>query len=166
MSPLHQRGYDCIREYLAAARMRHSEARRLLERSHDLGAIYLYGYSVEMRVKAAYFHNAGLLREELITQQHRTDAVNMWTILGLATPPRPHDIAGWATLAVAARSTAPSPLRPYEGAFGIEVVTRATSLYLIWRETLRYRSTQPLPRELRDVRSIADWFSSIEAKMI
>jgi len=89
MVPLHQRGYDCIDEYRAAALLRHSEAGRLQRRSHDMGAIYLYGYSVEMRVKAAYFHNAGFAARGSITPQDGANAINMWTALGLASAPGP-----------------------------------------------------------------------------
>ncbi len=153
--PLHQRGFDTIEEFRAAAMGRYEDARRLHRRSRDLGAIYLFGYAVEMLVKAAYFHNAGFLRARTISKADRKAAAQIWSTLGLLAEPGQHDIAGWASLAVAARVTCAIE---YPLGFGNEIVTRASSLYLIWRETLRYRATQPLGREVREIRSIADWF--------
>jgi hypothetical protein len=154
--PLHERGRDCVAEFENAAVQRFAEAEVLLKRSRHLGAIYLFGYSVEMRVKAAFFRNAGFTDGRLISREDRSHAIGMSATLGLPASPGPHDIAGWAALAVAARLTT---ARPYETALGNLIVAQATSLYLIWREVLRYRATQPMPREIRTVRVIANWFA-------
>src|SRR5690349_10393450 len=99
--PLYERGYDCIVQFEDAAAQRSAEAEILLKRSRHLGAIYLFGYSVEMRVKAAFFRNAGFLAGRLISPQDRSNAIAMSATLGLPVAPGPHDIAGWAALAVA-----------------------------------------------------------------
>ena len=159
---LHDRGIDCIAEFEAAAVQRHQEARDLLRRSRDLGAIYLYGYSVELRLKAAYFATPGVVTSagrpfgptDPITDKDRNTAVGGWAALGLTKRPNGHHLAFWAALLVARRATS---VRPYPTGFGNLVVAKATELYLEWRETLRYRATRPVPRELRYVRERAEW---------
>ncbi len=161
--PLYQRSYDCVAEFEAAAIQRHAEAEQLGKRSHHLGAIYLYGYSVEMRVKALYFRNAGFGQAAPISNKDRSDGADMYQVLGLLVKPGQHDIAGWATLAVAARATC---TKPYLAPPGTRIVDHATDLYVMWRESLRYRSTRPLGAEFRLVRRIADWFSLHYARML
>jgi hypothetical protein len=163
--PLWDRAVDTVAEFEAAALQRLNEAELLLKRSRDLAAIYLYGYSVEMRIKAVYFRNARTQPQLAlpITKTDRQNAAKMWTTLGLSVRPDGHHIAGWAELAVAARATTPNP---YPVGFGNDIVNNAASLYLIWRETLRYWSIIPLNTELRTVRSIARWFASHHSKMI
>jgi hypothetical protein len=160
--PLHQRGNDSVAEFEAAARLRYSEREELHKRSRHLGGIYLFGYSVEMRVKACFFRNAGFPVRRIITHADRQAAVAMATTLGLPTPPGPHDVAGWAALSVAARLTTTAPYVP---ALATEMIARATALYLIWRETLRYRAVQPTSGEITTVRSAARWFDRNHAKM-
>ena len=118
-------GRDCIAEFEAAAVQRHAEARDLLRRSRDLGAIYLYGYSVELRLKVAYFATPGVVStagvpfgpHDPITEDDRKTAMREWSVLGL---PRKafngHDVELWAALVVAKRSglNRPYPRRPGE----------------------------------------------------
>jgi hypothetical protein len=166
LQPLHLRGTDSIEQFEAAAPQRLAEAERLSKRSHHLGAIYLYGYSVEMRVKAIYFRNAGFALHQVITREDRNHAANMYGTLGLLVRPGQHDIANWAILAVAARATTPAPYPIGIGSIATEFANRAAAINLIWRETLRYRSSVPLGNEIREVRQIAHWFASLYARMI
>ena len=166
MPALHQRGSDSITEFEAAAAQRCEEARRLTKVSYHLGAVYLYGYSVEMRIKALFFRNSGFRPDQIITQDDRRDALDMYLTLGLLARPGQHDIAGWANLAVAARATTARPYPTGAGQLGQEIVNRATQIYLILRETLRYRATRPTTAEHRAVRQIAEWFEAGYAKMI
>ena len=96
--PLHQRGVDSIAEFEQAAKYRFAEASVLDKRSRKLGAVYLYGYSVEMRVKAAYFHNAGFSGRQIITDIDRNNAIGLWSLFGLLARPGQHDILGWAPM--------------------------------------------------------------------
>jgi hypothetical protein len=155
LSPLYLREDDSITAFERAAARRFREAVLLARRSHKLAAIYLFGYSIEMRVKAAYFHNAGFAPARTITRADRDWAVATWQAFGLLQKPGPHDVAGWAQLAVAIRVTT---VRPPYGQFGVDVVNYATRVGAIWSEILRYRSIAPLPREAVDVRKIANWF--------
>ncbi len=161
---LHERGSDCIAEFEAAAVRRHREARDLLRRSRDLGAVYLYGYTVELRLKAAYFSTSGVLTQsglpfgpgDPITRADRDGVAKSGATLGVSLPyGNGHNVAFWAALLVARRAVS---LRPYTQAFGQLVSDKAREVYSEWRETIRYRATQPSPRELRYVRDRAEWF--------
>ena len=51
---------DSIREYRAAARQRFDDALAMALQWRRTGAIYLWGYTAEMILKAAYFSLIGL----------------------------------------------------------------------------------------------------------
>ncbi len=163
MPALHGRGYDSIAEFEAAARQRHADARRLRRASHHLGAIYLDGYSIEMRAKAMYFRAAGFPLARHITPGDRRNATRMYLSLGLNVEPGQHDVAGWAQLAVSARATT---ARPLSVQLGTDIVSHGVTFAGIWSETLRYRSTAPTGRDVRDAMRIADWFDVNYSLMI
>jgi hypothetical protein len=52
-------GFDTLAKLEAAATRRYAEAQRLAA-DEPLGALYLYGYTIEMRLKAAYYRLAGV----------------------------------------------------------------------------------------------------------
>jgi hypothetical protein len=56
-----------IHEFRAAAGLRYWEARRLAIAGDRLAAIYLWGYTAEMLLKAAYFRLRGWLPTQSIT---------------------------------------------------------------------------------------------------
>src|SRR4051812_29277882 len=107
--PLYQRGVDSVKEFECAAAERFIEAELLHKRSRDLAAIYLWGYAVEMRVKAAFFRSAGFAPPQAISRTDRADHAALARTLGLLNPPGPHEISVWAQLAVAARATTAAP---------------------------------------------------------
>src|SRR5438105_4955713 len=51
---------DSIREYRTAARQRFDDALAMVAQARRTGAIYLWGYTSEMLLKAAYFSLIGL----------------------------------------------------------------------------------------------------------
>ena len=156
MPTLPNRGNDCVNEFEAAARQRYADARQL-------GAVYRYGYSVEMRVKALYFRAAGFTARQVITAADRKDATHMYLTLGLIAEPKQHDLYGWANLAVGARETT---VRPLSATLGQDILTRAASFALMWSEVLRYRSTVPTAQEARDAERIAEWFGGNYGRMV
>lgn len=165
MKPLHTLGRDSIAEFEAAAALRHAEARDLLRRSRDLGAIYLFGYSIELRLKAAYFATAGVVSAagvpfrpgDPIGLADRKNAMDEWSALGLQKKANNgHDLEFWAALTVAKRAALN---RPYQIGFGNGVVAKASEVYVDWRETLRYRATVPRVGQVKYVRNRADWFA-------
>ena len=163
--PLFRLGRDSIAEFEAAAEQRHTEARHLLRRSRDLGAIYLYGYSIELRLKAAYFATRGVRSTsgvpfgptDQISDADRNTAMREWSVLGLLRKANNgHDLEFWGALTVAKRAASG---RPYPTWLGSAAVAKASDVYAEWRETLRYRATPPRPGLVRLIRDRADWFA-------
>ena len=156
MTPLFDRNLESTGAWERAAADRFADGEVLHRRSRDLAAIYLWGYSVEIRVKAAYFRSAGLGPNRPITPADRSLHAGFAKLLfGFPGPAGGHEIDVWAQLAVAARTTTPSP---YPTSFGLEVVSQASALYAVWRETLRYTDVRPTAAEVRRARSVASWF--------
>src|SRR5580700_8242529 len=78
---------DSIREYRAAARKRFDDAFALAGRGRRTGAIYLWGYSAEMVLKAAYFSLNGLPETRNLTWgADLRPAINRGRGLGIAWP--------------------------------------------------------------------------------
>lgn len=98
---------DSIAGFERAAAQRYRDAEVLRRANRRLSAIYLYGYAVEMWLKAAYFRvtfaHDGLDSKTQIDALRRRAAENEWIVLGLPKKLGPHDIAGWAHLLVKKR---------------------------------------------------------------
>jgi hypothetical protein len=150
---------DFVSTFEAAARRNFLDANVLRRSNRRAAAIYLYGYSVEMRTKAAYFRfhfqATGLPPGTQITGQLRRDEADDWRAIRAPWKPGPHDIEGWANLLVMKRD---SLGQAYAIPFANEVITRSADVYASWREYMRYRSVRVLDSEVRTVRSQADWF--------
>jgi hypothetical protein len=58
---------DSIREFRLAAQLRFDDAMALAAAGNRTGAIYLWGYTVEMQLKAAYFSTIGIAEIAPIT---------------------------------------------------------------------------------------------------
>jgi len=113
---------DSIREFRAAARQRYDDALALATSGHRTGAIYLWGYSAEMTLKAAYFSLVGLAETDVITWQgHLQPAINRGQGMGVPWP-RPgagHNVSAWAELLVAERAL--TTATAYATEFGLNV---------------------------------------------
>ena len=155
-------GFDTVASFERAALQRSADAGLLASAGRGLMAIYLYGYSAEMRVKVAYFRfefrATGLNSETTIDQARRNHAVGQFAALGLPKKPGPHDVSGWAQLLVTKRAS-----RAMRYALLLEraVVNQARRLSKRWVETLRYRSNTPYRHEVRIVREVAEWFEFV-----
>jgi hypothetical protein len=154
-------GIDTVPILERAAGQRSTEADTLRKAGHGLAAIYLYGYSAEMRVKAAYFRfdlrQQDLDPQTVLDHPRRSSAVGQFEMLGLPKRPGAHDILGWAQLLVAKRA---SLSMRYESALEREVVNQARVISDRWNETLRYRLNTPYGHEVRLVHETAVWFGS------
>ena len=105
-------GEDTLGKLEAAALSRIREAEALYTAGQRLGAVYLYGYVIEISLKAAYYRVIGLIPATLIQKKlHRRpaeDAIeNMKTL-----PAHPHGgplpghhFVGWARLIEQERAT-------------------------------------------------------------
>ena len=150
---------DSIREFRAAARQRFDDAMTLAGRGRRTGAIYLWGYTVEMIIKAAYFALLGLAESDVITwNAHLLPAIQRGRALRIAWPGpgAGHNVRAWAELLIAARAL--SPRASYTASFALDVQRRGQRIGQLWRETLRYRRNHAHRYEMRYVHEAAEWF--------
>ncbi len=103
---------DTINRLELAAVRRYEEGTRLCERKRFLCAVYLYGFSVEMCLAAAYFRSAGFAPNSPIDRDTRERQMKYGgTLCDADNKPlmdaAPHPLVGWcahATMEVAAFS--------------------------------------------------------------
>jgi hypothetical protein len=149
---------DSIREFRAAARRRFEDALELAGQGRRTGAIYLWGYTAEMTLKAAYFALLGLADTAVLTWNgNLRPAINRGRAMGIAWLPEGagHNVRAWGELLVAVRAL--SPVTAFTPSFGLEVQRRGQRIEQLWRETLRYRKNHAYPFEMRQVREAAEW---------
>ena len=155
-------GLDTVATLERAAEQRSSEAETLRLAGHGLAAIYLHGYSAEIRIKAAYFRfvfaTSNLDPKTVIDRDRRRVAVGEFKNLGMSKQPGQHDISGWAQLLISKRAS-------LSARYSIDreraIINQARLLSQRWVETLRYRSNKPYSYEVRIVREVSAWFKSV-----
>jgi hypothetical protein len=148
-------GPDTLGKLEQAARRRYAEARRLV--SHEpLGAIYLFGYTVEMRLKAAYFRTVGLAPANILTSSRNIAEADIRSLLGIGGPVG-HNLYGWAKLLENARVTTRGATALPSG-LAKEMYAHVQNIMACWTEVLRYRANKPYDDEIKAVRSGASWF--------
>lgn len=149
---------DSIREFRAAARQRFDDGVSLSAAGQRTGAIYLWGYTAEMTLKAAYFSLIGLAETAVVTwNAHLRPAINRGRAMGIAWPPQGagHNVRAWAELLVAARALGPATaLAP---PLALDVQRRGQRIEQLWSETLRYRKNYAYLYEVRQIREAAEW---------
>jgi hypothetical protein len=153
-------GFDTLSKLERAATRRSAEASRLID-AEPFGAIYLLGYTIEIRLKAAHYRLAGILPAWDInipippnpTSPRRLAEDQIRTIRGSAAPRVGHDLLGWAQLVVVSRNAA--GLRAL-GAQA-EFLSHVQNAALCWTESLRYHANKPYNEELDAVAKAARW---------
>ena len=148
-------GDDTLGKLEQAARRRYAEAERLIL-DEPLGAVYLFGYTIEIRLKASYYRLAGLVTASRLAG-YRTAAEAQIRGFGLGHGPAGHDLLGWAKLLEDKRATMPAP-GPLAPAVLNEMNDHVKNVSLCWAEILRYRANKPYNEELMVVRAAAEWF--------
>lgn len=149
---------ECIREFRAAARLRFNDGLSLAGQGRRTGAIYMWGYSAEMALKAAYF---SLTLADTVTLmwgthiqpaiQHGRNAHSIpWPNHGQG-----HNVRAWSELLVAERASLPG--RAYDAVSGRQIQTCGQRIGLLWSETLRYHDNLAYPHEVTQVRLAAEW---------
>jgi hypothetical protein len=150
---------DSIREFRAAARERFEDGLALAGCGRRTGAIYVWGYSSEMTLKAAYFRLIGLGDADVIGMgKHVLPAIDKGRdVLGIPWPKQGqgHNVRAWADLLIAERAATPGAAYPHP--FDREVQVCGHSIGLLWSETLRYHKNVAYPHEVRKVREAAGW---------
>jgi hypothetical protein len=149
---------DCIREFRAAARQRFDDGLACAATGRRTGAIYLWGYSAEMTLKAAYFLLTGIAEATHLTMHgHIAPAIDRGRIVhGIAWPPQGqgHNVRAWAELMVAERAG-----RGVSYAADVARLVQfcGQRIGLLWSETLRYRGNVAYEYEMTQVREAAEW---------
>ncbi len=156
-------GSETIRKYEIAAEKRYLEAVSLELNGFDLGAIYLFGYSIEMWITAAYFRLRGFIPTRVINAEDRNlaraSALNHNVVID-----REHDLLGWARLlvferrALSAGGRIPTPVSDYPPGFGQKIIDEASDAYAVWKPGLRYSPHDPEGSDSIEVNQAADWF--------
>ena len=152
---------DSIREFRASARQRYDDGLIAAAGGRGLAAIYLWGYSAEMILKAAYFSVIGVT--DGISLQMAADimpAIQLGRGLGIPWPHggQGHNVRAWGELLVMERATHPDPALAYSVDFGDQVQANAQRISQLWNETLRYHKNKPYSYEVTQVREAAEWF--------
>jgi hypothetical protein len=149
---------DSIYEFKLAARQRYNDGLILSVQGRRTAAIYVWGYAIEMTLKAAYFSFIGKGLYDVITwrqdlqpamQTARSYAIS-W-----ASQWAGHNLLAWAELLIVYRT---NRNQTYSPAFSIEVQRKAQQSYQLWRETLRYHKNIAYPFEVRQMEDCTQWF--------
>jgi hypothetical protein len=149
---------DSVQEFRAAAVARFHEAQTLFEAGNTLAAIYFWGYSCEMVLKAGCFSIGGFGPATQIAISDLNLAKQDAKALNVSWPPGSglHNIECWALLLVQHRSVyAKNYTTP---GMATEVIKHARMIYSRWRETLRYHKNRAYNFEVRTVRLSTIWF--------
>lgn len=151
---------DCIQEYEHGAIERYTDVGRLADTGRRTGAIYLYGYVVEMFLKAAFLRLAGHADEDPIGIATLRGYVgdrptSTARSLGLPGTANLHDLMAWTDLIVAYRA-ARGLVYP-EVNFAAVLTTNVRTVAQRWTEVLRYHKNVAYLHELNAVRTACSW---------
>jgi hypothetical protein len=149
---------DSIREFREAARQRFDDGLVLAAGGQRTGAIYVWGYTAEMMLKAAYFALIGVPETTAITWNgHLRPAISRGVAMRIAWPNQGagHNVRAWAELLIATRAL--SPATAYPVGFGLRVQGSSQRIGQLWSEILRYRKNHAYLYEVRHVREAAEW---------
>jgi hypothetical protein len=152
---------DTVLKLERAAKNRYEEGECLEKQNRLLAALYLYGYSVEMCLAAAYFRRAGFRPDQTITederrrrmafarQTHHDDGEPLMSSVS-------HPLVGWARYLQWQRRTGNITLQDEQRLR--EALQKAKLVYKHWRPELRYKTTDVAPSQLDEVRRCVCWF--------
>ncbi|HTW94850.1 MAG TPA: hypothetical protein VMD30_08665 [Tepidisphaeraceae bacterium] len=148
-------GADTLGKLEQAARRRYAEAKQLVA-DEPLGAIYLFGYTVEMRLKVAYFRTVGLVTASALAPSRNYAEAQIRMLLGVRGAVG-HNLYGWARLLETARATTPGA-KVLPSGLAKDMYKHLQNVEACWTEVLRYRANKPYDDEVKAVRSGAAWF--------
>ncbi len=151
---------ECIQEFDRAATERYADAGALARAGRRTGAIYLYGYVVEMLLKAAYFrliHHGdntpiGVGDMRLATGVNPASTARS---LGLDGTQNLHDLTTWGELIVAYRNR--NGLLYTGAGFARFLTVNVAIVRGRWTETIRYHKNIAYRHELDRVTQACDW---------
>lgn len=154
---------ECIREFELAATERYLDAIQLADSGRRTGAIYLFGYVVEMLLKARYFRLIGFTETQAISMTDlrfavSTSAASTARSLGLPGTSNFHNVSAWADLIVAYRTH--HGFLYAEPGFDAALSDNVRAIQARWTEVLRYHKNVAYSHEMNIVRTCCGWIVS------
>ncbi|MCI0681633.1 MAG: hypothetical protein L0Y71_05985 [Gemmataceae bacterium] len=144
-----------IQNLRLSALARFREGRLLVINDRRLAGIYLWGYCVEMLLKAAYFRLKGWSPIQTITVDDMRQAKQHATqLLKCAWPGNLHYLPGWKDLLTEERQRVGTP---FARSFSRSLNAQVSRLALHWSETLRYHDLRPFRGEVRVCEQATTW---------
>jgi hypothetical protein len=157
-------GPDTVIGFLAAAEQRYADGLRLAETDRRTGAVYLWGYAVEMLLKAAYFRVVGSGPRQPILRDDLRAAVDLAPTVNCHFPGRNfHHLIGWSDLLICTRLALGQPYS--DPRFPAAITHHTRRVYQVWRETLRYHQNTAYQFEVTAVREGVEWFLEQAARL-
>ena len=159
---------DSIGRLRRAAQGRFEEAVMLIAKKRYLTALYLFGYSVEMCLTAAYFRRVGFDSNRPIDRETRARRMAQARQLRTsADEPMmssdPHPLVGWARFLEWQRSQ--TKLSNEDSQRLKEAIHRAEKVYKHWRPHLRYKTSDVALNQLNEVHWGAAWFLGQQGRL-
>jgi len=153
---------NTVRLLERAAGERFEEGERLKRQYRLLAGVYLYGYSVEMCLAAAYFRRAGFATNDVIDEDvRRRRMAQARQLMHRDGSPimsnAPHPLDGWARYLQWHRCQAGTPAPAEEKRLN-EAVRKAKLVYKHWRPELRYKTTHVSAGQFDEVHRCVRWF--------
>jgi hypothetical protein len=149
-------------EASAVARLREAEV--LYRSGRRLGAVYLFGYAVEITLKCSYYRVIGLVPSTLIDPRlHRRPAEDaIRNMIGLPSHPQGppavgHNVVGWARLVEQERAKPVLGRTALSAKLTADLHARMMEVFNYWAEFLRYRNNKPYHQEVIMMRINAKW---------
>ena len=153
---------DTIASLERAAEQRFTTA-EFLRTERRLAALYLYGYTAEICLAAAYFRSAGFKRNQTIDSTRRKRHMAQAKQLGIMTKD-PHPIVGWARFLEWQRLSAGN-LSAIDSQRLKEAINKGTVIYNYWRPELRYKTVEITDEQINEVRRAAKWLLDNREKL-
>lgn len=147
---------DSCGEFLAAADVRFQDGYDLYEAGRNTGAIYLWGYVAEMLLKSACFRFLGHDPNTEITASDRKTAIVLSRDENINWIGNHHFLLGWAELLVKYQLKLPQGNYATSN-FSNDVLNNVKEIYQLWREHIRYHSTEASEMEAERVRTATEW---------
>ena len=152
---------DTIAKLERAAQHRFATAEILQTKKRRLEALYLYGYSAEICLSAAYYRRSGLPANTAIDRDTRQRRMAQARQLRTATGEPlmnsdPHPLVGWARFLQWERTLRGGLTQNDERRLR-EAINKATLIYTYWRPELRYKTVEVPDQPLQEVRRAAQW---------
>ncbi len=152
---------DTIARLERAAEHRFETAEILRINRRRLAALYMYGYSAEICLSAAYYRSAGFPRHATIDRDTRQRRLAQARQLRTERDEPlmnsdPHPLVGWARFLERQRLLAGGLSQQAEQRLR-EAINKAALIYSYWRPELRYKITEITDRQLQEVRQAVRW---------